>query len=69
MSGKQSRTNYTRAYANEIKKAQNNKKGLPPRDKRGRFSVSGGVGPSTQEVFQEKSQPIPSYLKDIGFLL
>lgn len=69
MSGrKQVVENKTKAYNNEIQMAQANKRMLPPRDKKGRFSVSGGVGPQDLTV-QDKPQQVPSYLKDIGFLL
>lgn len=69
MSGrKQILDNKTKAYQNEIHMAHANKRILPPRDKKGRFSVSGGIGPQDPTV-QEKPQQVPSYLKDLGFLL
>lgn len=69
MSGrKQVPINKIKAYQNELKLAQNNKKPLPPRDKKGRFSVSGGMGPPEPQTVIEPA-PLPSYLKDIKFLL
>jgi hypothetical protein len=70
MSGrKQIPVNKTKAYQNEIQMAHANKRLLPQRDKKGRFSVSGGMGPQELNVVEKKPSQLPSYLKDIGFLL
>lgn len=69
MSGKrQIPRNKTKAYINELELAHSNKKPPQPRDKKGRFAVSGGVGPK-EPVAEDRNKPLPGYLKDIGFLL